>query len=228
MSGISFSPLGDRAVIIRLGSSIDEATHRRVRAVCARLDAQPIPGVVEYVPAFASVAVHYDPATNAYARMTELLDAELVHLEDEGLPPARTVEIPVCYGGEFGPDLDDVARHHALTADEVVRIHTGGDYLVHMIGFAPGFPYLGGLPERIATPRRREPRTLVPAGSVGIGGSQTGVYPIASPGGWQLIGRTPLTLFSPERDVPALLRAGDRVRFRAISRDEFLAWDADA
>src|SRR5690348_7513713 len=126
MSDISFSPLGDRAVIIHLGSSIDEATHRRVRAVCARLDAQPIPGMIEYVPAFASVAVHYDPATSTYGRLTERLDAELAHLEDEAMPPARTVEIPVCYGGEFGPDLDDVAHHHALSADEVVRIHTDG------------------------------------------------------------------------------------------------------
>ncbi|HEX6965717.1 MAG TPA: 5-oxoprolinase subunit PxpB [Gemmatimonadaceae bacterium] len=236
MPDISFSALGDRAVIIQVGSSIDEATRRRVRAVCARLAAHPIPGMIEYVPAFASVAVHYDPARvpmreraqNPYARMTELLTGALGHLDDEALPPPRMVEIPVCYGGELGPDLDDVAHHHGLTADEVVRVHTGGDYLVHMIGFAPGFPYLGGLSERIATPRRREPRTLVPAGSVGIGGSQTGVYPIASPGGWQLIGRTPLRLFAPERDEPALLRAGDRVRFRAISRDEFLTWDVRA
>jgi len=244
MSTLSFSPLGDRAIIIQLGSSIDEATHRRVRSVCARLDAQPVPGMVEYVSAFASVAVHYDPArvptrrgemgeensgrstgaTSAYARMVALLEAALENLEDETLPTPRTVEIPVCYGGVFGPDLEDVARHHALSPDEVVRIHAAGEYLVHMIGFLPGFPYLGGLSERIATPRRAEPRTVVPAGSVGIGGSQTGVYPVASPGGWQLIGRTPARLFTPEREEPTLLRAGDRVRFREISPGEFRAW----
>lgn len=228
MSTLSFSALGDRAVIIQVGSCIDEATHRRVRAVCERLEARPIPGMVEYVPAFASVAVHYDPARVLAADMVARLTALLTHLDDVDVPVPRTVEIPVCYGGEFGLDLDDVARLHTLTPDEVVRIHTGGDYLVHMIGFAPGFPYLGGLSDRIATPRRREPRTLVPAGSVGIGGSQTGVYSIASPGGWQLIGRTPLQLFSPDREESTLLRAGDRVRFRAISHDEFLAWGAHA
>ena len=237
MSTMSFAPLGDRAITIQLGSSIDEATHRRVRAVCARLDARPVPGMVEYVSAFASVAVHYDPArvpasepdsevdaTSPYAQMAALLTAALSHLDDETLPPPRTVEIPVCYGGTFGPDLDDVARLHELTPDEVVRIHAAGEYLVHMIGFLPGFPYLGGLSERIATPRRAEPRTVVPAGSVGIGGSQTGVYPIASPGGWRLIGRTPARLFTPEREEPTLLRAGDRVRFREISPEEFRQW----
>ena len=237
MSTMSFAPLGDRAITIQLGSSIDEATHRRVRAVCARLDARPVLGMVEYVSAFASVAVHYDPArvpapeadsevgaTTPYARMAALLTVALSNLDDETLPPPRTVEIPVCYGGTFGPDLDDVARLHELTPDAVVRIHAAGEYLVHMIGFLPGFPYLGGLSERIATPRRAEPRTVVPAGSVGIGGSQTGVYPIASPGGWRLIGRTPARLFTPEREEPTLLRAGDRVRFREISPEEFRKW----
>lgn len=231
-----FSPLGDCAVLIHLGSSIDEATHRRVRAACARLDERPVPGMIEYVPAFASVAVHYDPARvppastgdeheSPYARLTAMLAAALAGVESEPLPPPRTVEIPVCYGGDYGPDLDDVARHHGLTPDEVVRIHTAGDYLVYMIGFAPGFAYLGGLSERIATPRRPVPRTVVPPGSVGIGGSQTGVYPIASPGGWQLIGRTPLRLFDPEREPPTVLRTGDRVRFRAIPAAAFERWE---
>jgi inhibitor of KinA len=178
------------------------------------------------------VAVHYDPArvpaaagapSSPYERVALALTAALADLRGEALSPPAVVEIPVCYGGAFGPDLDDVARHHGLTPDEVVRIHTAGDYLVYMIGFAPGFPYLGGMSERIATPRRPVPRTLVPASSVGIGGSQTGVYPIASPGGWQLIGRTPLRLFAPEREPATLLRMGDRVRFRAIPPDELAA-----
>jgi inhibitor of KinA len=219
------SPLGDSAVLVRLGDSIDEATHRRVRAACARLVERPIPGMIEHVPAFASVAVHYDPAATGdprpYERVAGAIREALAELREEELPDARTVEIPVCYGGELGPDLDEVARATGLAQEQVVRLHAAGDYLVHMIGFAPGFAYLGGLDERIAVPRRTTPRTLVPASSVGIGGGQTGVYPIPSPGGWQLIGRTPLRLFTPGAPSPTLLRMGDRVRFRAISADEY-------
>src|SRR5918912_2649199 len=198
------SALGDRAVVIQLGSSIDEATHRRVRAVCARLDERPIAGLVEYVPAYASVVVHYDPArvppdrarphSLPHSRFVAALEAALDQLVEEALPPTSLVEIPVCYGGEFAPALEDVARLHELSPDDVIRIHIDGDYLVYMIGFLPGFAYLGGLSERIATPRRSTPRTLVPRGSVGIGGSQTGIYSVPAPGGWHLIGRTPLSL----------------------------------
>jgi inhibitor of KinA len=131
------------------------------------------------------------------------------------------VDIPVCYGGDFGPDLDAVSSHTGLSTEEVVAIHGEPDYLVYMIGFAPGFPYLGGMSERLASPRRESPRAKIPPGSVGIAGSQTGVYPIETPGGWQLIGRTPLRLFRPERDEPSLLRTGDRVRFQAIDRAEY-------
>lgn len=219
-------PLGDRAVLIHLGDRIDEATHRRVRAVCSRLERSSVPGMLEIVPAFASVAVHFDPVASgggadAYGRVEAALLRELEDLEEIEIPAARLVEIPVCYGGELGPDLEAVARRHGLRPEEVARIHAAGDYRVFMIGFAPGFAYLGGLDPRIATPRRATPRTRVPASSVGIGGAQTGVYPIDSPGGWQLIGRTPLRLFTPEAEAPTLLRAGDRVRFRAISAEEF-------
>ena len=226
---MNFSPLGDRAVIIQLGTSIDEATHRRVRAICARLDESSVPGVTEYVPAFASVVVHYDPRRAAergdtagpYARVVAALRTALADVRDEVVWPAPIVEIPVCYGGELGPDLDDVARAHELTPDDVVSIHAAGEYLVYMVGFMPGFGYLGGLSERIATPRRPVPRTRVPAGTVGIGGSQTGVYPLESPGGWNLIGRTPQRMFLPEKEPPTLLEMGDRVRFRPITRAEF-------
>lgn len=231
-------PLGDRAILIQMGDSIDEATHRLVRAVCARLEEHPVPGMTEYVPAFASVAVHYEPThfpsgrpgevTQPYDRMAAVLTAALTALEEDELPAPRTVEIPVCYGGEEGPDLEEVARYHGLPADEVVRLHAGGEYRVYMIGFAPGFPYLGGLSERISTPRRATPRALVPAGSVGIGGSQTGIYPIASPGGWNLIGRTPLRLFDAHAEPPTVLRMGDRVRFRPISLAEFRTREAGA
>jgi inhibitor of KinA len=225
------SPLGDRAIHIQLGSSIDEATHRLVRAVCARLDERRPAGFVEYVPAFTSVVVHYDltrvagraAGESPYERMAAALREALADLRDEALPPARVVEIPVCYGGELGPDLEELARTHALTPDDVVRLHTAGDYLVYMLGFMPGFAYLGGLAPELATPRRSTPRTNVPAGSVGIGGSQTGVYPLESPGGWHLLGRTPRPMFLPAEDPPTLLRMGDRVRFIAISEAEYRA-----
>jgi inhibitor of KinA len=225
-----FSPLGDRAIHIQLGSSIDEATHRRVRAVCTRLDAYPVPGLLEYVPAFASVVVHYEPlAVDARAApdaspgacMVASLERALRDLPDEALEAPRIVEIPVCYGGDLGPDLEDLARTHAMTPDDVVRRHTEPDYLVYMLGFMPGFAYLGGLDPALVTPRRAVPRTHVPALSVGIGGSQTGVYPLESPGGWHLIGRTPQPMFLPAEEPPTLLRMGDRVRFRSITHDDY-------
>lgn len=236
---LDIHPLGDRALTVTLGAHIDEATHRRVRAACARLDALAIPGVIELVGAFASVTVHYDPARvraldareaalAPHARLARLLEAALADLDDVAPPPARLVELPVCYGGELGPDLDEVARVHDVAVEEIVRLHAGGDYLVHMIGFAPGFPYLGGLVPELATPRRATPRTHVRAGSVGIGGSQTGVYPIDSPGGWNIIGRTPLRLFDPAREPPTMLSAGDRLRFRAITLEEFREQEARA
>jgi len=234
-SGVAafFSPLGDHAVTITVGDSIDEATHRRVRAISAALDSHEIVGVVDQVPGFASLVVHYDPERVTgdedeppYERLVRSLTDLLAHVGDETLPPPRTKEIPVCYGGELGPDLEDVARQHQMSTSNVVEIHTAGDYLVYMVGFMPGFAYLGGLDERLVTPRRTSPRTAVPAGTVGIGGQQTGVYPLVSPGGWNLIGRTPLRIFDVGREEPALLVTGDRVRFRAISLAEFTGWRA--
>lgn len=223
-----FEPLGDSAVMITLGDAIDERTHRLVRAATNRIRSEPPPGFIDLVPAFVSIAVHYDPVAVArtasglpYERVVEFLRDRLAALDVEHLGAPRRVEIPVCYGGELGPDLDDVARTHGLAPDEVIRLHADADYLVYMIGFMPGFAYLGGLPERIATPRRKTPRTAVPAGTVGIGGRQTGVYPLVSPGGWNLIGRTPVKIFDIKRDEPTLLSTGDRVRFRPISRSEF-------
>jgi inhibitor of KinA len=223
-----FAPLGDSAVMITLGETIDERTHRLVRAAVRRIRAEPPPGFIDLVPAFVSIAVHYDPVAasagasgSPYQQIVEFLRARLEAVDVETLDAPRTVEIPVCYGGELGPDLEDVARTHGLTPDDVVQLHTGAEYLVYMIGFMPGFAYLGGLPERIATPRRTTPRTAVPAGTVGIGGRQTGVYPLVSPGGWNLIGRTPVKIFDLARRDATLLSTGDRVRFRQISRAEF-------
>lgn len=226
---MNISPLGDRAILITLGSSIDDATHRLVRATVARIDAARLRGVVDLVPAFASVAVHYKPEDldgelSPYKQLAGALQEVLADVRHAELSPARLVEIPVCYGGELGPDLEDVAARHEMTAEQVVRRHAEAEYLVYMVGFMPGFAYLGGLPDEIATPRRSSPRAAVPAGTVGIGGSQTGVYPLVSPGGWNLIGRTPLRIFDISRDEPARLATGDRVRFRPITRAEFDDW----
>jgi inhibitor of KinA len=229
---VRFTPLGDRAITIALGDAIDEAINRRVRAISALLDARALPCVVDQVPAYSSIAVHYDPALvggdeadgSPYERLVNTLQGLLVDMHEDELPPGRTVEIPVCYGGDLGPDLDDVARQHGLTPEDVIRIHTAGDYLVYMVGFMPGFAYLGGLATELATARRASPRTAVPAGTVGIGGVQTGVYPLVSPGGWNLIGRTPLRIFDASREAASLLEAGDHVRFRPISRRNFDTW----
>jgi inhibitor of KinA len=223
-----FTPLGDQGVTVTLGDSIDEATHRRVRSVVARLDRDPPAAMIDRVAAFASVTVHYDLSLVGgdvpYERFVGTLRSRLADVEDEPPTPARVVEIPVCYGGELGPDLTDVAARHDMREDEVVDVHTAGEYLVYMVGFMPGFAYLGGLDPRIATPRRSSPRKAVPAGAVGIGGEQTGVYPMVSPGGWNLIGRTPRAIFDISREEPSLLAMGDRVRFRPITRDEFDVW----
>ena len=215
-------PLGDRAVQIVLGDAPDETTRRRIAAAAGRV--RGVAGVTECVPGFTSLTVHYDPLRIA-APLEFTLPALLERLEAAG-DAGRLVEIPVCYGGDFGPDLEAVAALHGLAADEVVRLHTAAEYRVHLIGFVPGFPYLGGLDARLHTPRLDAPRTAVPAGSVGIGGAQTGVYPIESPGGWRLIGRTPTAIFDARRDPPALLRAGDRIRFRAVDAGSFRRLEA--
>lgn len=206
-------PLGDAALLVRLGDVIDEPTHRRVRAAYAALVAAKLPGVGDIVPAYTTLALHFDPTRTAYGPLERRLTEVLGAVSGETSPASRMVSIPVCYGGDDGPDLAAVAAYAQLSADEVVRLHAAGEYVVHMIGFAPGFPYLAGLDPRLACPRRESPRARVPAGSVGIGGSQTGVYPIEIAGGWQLIGRTSLTLFEADREPPILLAPGDRVQF---------------
>lgn len=223
-------PLGDAAVVLEFGATISPATQRAIAAFAARLARQPLAGLRELVPAFTTLTVYYDPwlvSENGrfpapYERMAAQLHQLLAATEAAAGPvETETVEIPVCYGGAFGPDLKFVAQHAELAAGEVIRRHTAPEYLVHMIGFAPGFPYLGGLDARLATPRRPQPRPLVPAGAVGIAGPQTGIYSLPTPGGWQLIGRTPLALFNPEWSTPSRLRAGQHLRFVAISEAEF-------
>lgn len=235
LSNVTMSPLGDSAVIIQLGEGISEQTHRVVSALTKRIENDPFPGFIECVPAFTSVTVFYQPfevyrkmesgkaVDSPYEKVKALIEHHLQELTMEEETNQRTVEIPVYYGGRFGPDLEEVADINGLTAQEVIDIHTSGEYLVYMIGFAPGFPYLGGMSEKIAAPRRSSPRTSIPAGSVGIAGMQTGVYPLSTPGGWQLIGNTPLELFKPYEQPPSLLRAGDIVKFVSVTEEEYHA-----
>jgi len=221
-------PAGDSALLIEFGDEIDPAINAQVHALARTLSEHPLPGLGEPVPTYRSVLLHYDPLQLSFTEVTALAGEALARMKTRPRPEPRVVEIPVCYGGEFGPDLEFVARHNDLSPEEVIRLHSTTLYPVYMLGFSPGFAYLGGVPKAIATPRLSTPRTEVPAGSVGIAGEQTGIYPIATPGGWQLIGRTPLRLFDPQRDPPALLRPGDRVRFIPIDPDRFAAlWEQE-
>ena len=222
-------PLGDAAVVLEFGTSISPDTHRAIQAVRGYLAQHPFAGLRELVPAFTTLTLYYDPwllSDNGRHQPYERMAKTIRQLLPEALATAVAseavlVEIPVCYGGAFGPDLEAVAQHTGMSSAEVIARHSAPDYLVHIIGFAPGFPYLGGLDARLATPRRAQPRPLVPAGAVGIAGAQTGIYSLPTPGGWQLIGRTPLRLFDPAWEQPSRLQAGQRLRFVPISEAEF-------
>jgi len=206
-------PYGDAALLVRAGQDISPETNALVRKLLDAIDREGMDGITDLVPSYNELLVCYDPGRSSAEALEKSIRAIGSALEEKVLPPARVVEIPVRYGGSAGPDLEEVARHGGLRPEEVVRLHSTPDYLVYMLGFTPGFCYLGGMDPRIATPRRETPRLKVPAGSVGIAGGQTGVYPIDSPGGWQLIGQTDVRLFDPDREPPFLLRPGDRLRF---------------
>lgn len=214
-------PCGECALTVQLGTVIAEPVADAVRAFAAGLEEAKLPGIRELVPTYCTVMVHYDPAVWGFEELAKQLTALADRLEASSAGESDLVEIPVLYGGEAGPDLNFVAEHNGLTPEEVIRRHTAPSYLVYMLGFTPGFPYLGGMDESIAAPRLKTPRVRIPAGSVGIAGTQTGVYPINSPGGWQLIGRTPLRLFDMEGENKFLLKAGQRVRFVPIDEAEF-------
>jgi KipI family sensor histidine kinase inhibitor len=215
----------DHSLLVSYGEEISADAHARVRRLFVALEGAPPAGVLNLHPAYASLLVSYDPlVADREALARAVMDAGSGGGES-ALPEPRVVEIPVCYGGEYGPDLGEVASACSLHPSEVIREHTAGEYLVHFLGFSPGFPYLGGMSPRIAAPRRSTPRKRVPAGSVAIGGNQTGVYPLASPGGWRLIGRTPLALFEAARTPPALLALGDTVHFVALGEEEFRGFD---
>jgi KipI family sensor histidine kinase inhibitor len=216
-----YFPIGDRALLVKFGDVIDLEINRAVHALFNALEKAEINGVDECVPAYASLLVYYDPLKISYDRLVfQLKDLQPKLDEFDDKEETHEVLVPTVYGGEYGLDLSNVARAHGLKEEDVVRIHSNHEYIVYMIGFIAGFPYLGRVPDSIATPRLERPRVRIPAGSVGIAGNQTGIYPCESPGGWQIIGRTPLTLFDPYARRPALFQPGDRVRFKPVNADE--------
>lgn len=212
---------GDRCLLITYGEQIDLEINRQVHRLTAHLRHLALSGVEALIPAYSTLAVTYNPLAVSVSDLKAHLRTAMATLPPEQAAKARVVDIPVCYGGELGPDLAFVARHHNLSAAEVIARHSAAPYHIYTIGFAPGFCYLGGLDPRLKTPRLETPRTLVPAGSVGIAEAQTGVYPLASPGGWRLIGRTPLRLFDADRSEPFLYQAGDSIRFVPIEYAEY-------
>lgn len=216
---IHYVPIGDTCLSIEFPNEISPEVNAMIRTMAKVLN--DVDEIQEIVPTYRTILVQYDALRISYGEMV----AKLKELEQSALTgsseEARIIKIPTVYGGEYGEDLGNVCEHNKLSEEEVISIHSSTDYLLYMLGFTPGFPYLGGMSEKIATPRLKSPRTAIPAGSVGIAGSQTGIYPIQSPGGWQLIGRTPLRLYDPHSDQPFLLQAGDYLRFVPISEERF-------
>ena len=226
MAGFTITIAGDSALNLEFARIITPETSAKIRLAAENLTDDPIEGITELVPTFCSLMVYYNPLIVSFDKLSARLNSKLRAVGEVDLTVRKIVQIPVCYGGEFGPDLKNVADHAGLTEDEVIQMHSSHDYLIDMLGFLPGFAYLGGLDPRLHTPRLATPRTLIDAGSVGIGGAQTGIYPLASPGGWQIIGRTPLRPYDPDRSEPILYAAGEYLRFVPISFDEYAVIEA--
>lgn len=220
---MKFLKAGDSALVIELGNEISPVINFKLKKITEFLDNLNKQGIKDLLPTYRSIIVYYNPLLVSFDEIKNIVE-ENCNFENEKIDEIEKeiVEIPVLYGGEYGPDLENIATHNNITTEEVIKIHTSGEYLVYMLGFTPGFPYLGGMSKKIATPRLKEPRTKIPAGSVGIAGEQTGVYPIESPGGWQLLGRSPLNFFNPNSDKPFLLKAGQYIKFVSITKEEYL------
>ncbi len=237
---INVQPFGDRAIYISFGHKIDTSIHTKIQAFVRYLENHPFDGMLECVPAYTNVTIHYDPLAvlqkhairkrssflySPFEIASNYVKEALQRFEEEEVTfTPRTVTIPVVYGGAYGPDLSIVAKLNDLTEEEVIRRHSEREYTVFMLGFAPGFPFLGGMDPSIATPRKENPRLTIPSGSVGIAGEQTGIYPLETPGGWQIIGRTPVELFLPEQSPPTFLLPGDCIRFQPINAEQYEQW----
>lgn len=212
---------GDRALLVDCGDGMDMDVNQRVLALAARLGENRPVGINSVIPAYRSLTVIYDPLLTDQELLQKQIDDLVAYLEDVAGYETALIAIPVLYGGTFGPDIEFVSAHTRLTVNEIIDVHSSGTYPIYMLGFTPGFCYLGGMDHRLQTPRRETPRISIPAGSVGIAGLQTGMYPVSSPGGWQIIGRTPLRLFAPERENPFLYKPGDKIRFYPVTQQEF-------
>ncbi len=213
-------PYGDTAVLVKFADRIDPKVNAMVFSLEKLILSEKIDGIVEMIPAYSSLTLFYDPKILSFSIVVEKLNELKAKYKNYSFSPSF-FEIPVVYGGKYGPDLQFIANYNHLSTEEVVKIHSSVEYTVYMLGFTPGFAYLGGMSKKIITPRLKNPRKNVPAGSIGIGGKQTGIYPIESPGGWRIIGLTPLKLFNMDKDPPVLFKPGDKVKFVPISESEY-------
>lgn len=225
MEDMRILTVGDCAVSVEFGQEISLEINHKVMALKMVLEQKPIRGIVEMIPTYCSLLIQYDPMELRYGQLREKLYTLVNQLDKVEMPPKQVVEIPVAYGGEYGPDLVEVARAHNISEEEVIKLHSEPEYPIYMLGFVAGFPYLGGMNKAIATPRKKSPRLKIEAGSVGIAGEQTGIYSVESPGGWQIIGRTPLKLYDVNRNEPVLLKAGQYIKFKPITKEEFRAME---
>lgn len=218
-----YFPSGDSAFIIKAGNVISEEINSTIRKLLIRIENERIDGIKDFIPSYNELLICYDPVIVSFKELLVFLRSLEPDIENIELPVSSAIHVPVLYGGEYGPDLDHVAEFNSLSEDEVISIHCSKSYLVYMLGFTPGFCYLGGMDERIGTPRKISPRLKIPAGAVGIADKQTGIYPIESPGGWQLIGKTPLRLFDPGKKPEFLFSPGDHIQFYRVTENEFKA-----